>query len=134
MDIPKLREETPLCQNVIHFNNAGASPMPQPVYERLVTYLQREKEIGGYEAQAEHQPEIEDAYRRLADLFGARPSELVQDQPKGGESTRTTRHLPSSESGHYTAPAQQRLRTVCCRLSKSKGPAGLERPQAMDRA
>jgi len=55
MDVAKLREETPLCQNVIHFNNAGASPMPQPVYERLVTYLQREREIGGYEAQAEHQ-------------------------------------------------------------------------------
>jgi cysteine desulfurase/selenocysteine lyase len=77
MDIAKLREETPLCQNVIHFNNAGASPMPQPVYERLITYLQREKEIGGYEAQAEHQQELEDAYRKLADLIGARPSELA---------------------------------------------------------
>jgi cysteine desulfurase/selenocysteine lyase len=77
MDIAKLRKETPLCQNVIHFNNAGASPMPQPVYERLVTYLQREREIGGYEAEAEHRPEIEEAYRRLADLIGARPSELA---------------------------------------------------------
>jgi len=77
MNIPKLREETPLCRNVIHFNNAGASPMPQPVYERLVTYLQREKEMGGYEAQAEHQQEIEDAYRNVADLVGARPSELA---------------------------------------------------------
>jgi cysteine desulfurase/selenocysteine lyase len=77
MDIAKLREETPLCRNVIHFNNAGASPMPQPVYERLITYLQREREIGGYEAQAEYQPEIEGAYRRLADLIAARPSELA---------------------------------------------------------
>lgn len=77
MDIAKLREETPLCQNVIHFNNAGASPMPQPVYERLIAYLQREREIGGYEAEAEHQPEIEEAYRRLAELIGARPSELA---------------------------------------------------------
>jgi cysteine desulfurase/selenocysteine lyase len=77
MDLPKLREETPLCRNVIHFNNAGASPMPHPVYERLVTYLQREQEMGGYEAQAEHQQEIEDAYRRLADLIGAQPSELA---------------------------------------------------------
>jgi len=77
MDIAKLREENPLCQNVIHFNNAGASPMPQPVYERLVAYLRREREIGGYEAQAEHRQEIEDAYRRLADLIGARPSELA---------------------------------------------------------
>jgi cysteine desulfurase/selenocysteine lyase len=40
VDIAQLREDTPLCRNVIHFNNAGASPMPQPVYERLVTYLQ----------------------------------------------------------------------------------------------
>ena len=77
MDIARLREETPLCHNVIHFNNAGASPMPQPVYERLITYLQREREIGGYEAQAEHRPEIEDAYRKLSDLVGARPSELA---------------------------------------------------------
>jgi cysteine desulfurase/selenocysteine lyase len=77
MDITKLREETPLCRNVIHFNNAGASPMPQPVYERLVAYLQREREIGGYEAEAEHRPEIEGTYRKLADLIGARPSELA---------------------------------------------------------
>jgi cysteine desulfurase/selenocysteine lyase len=77
MDIAKLRGETPLCRNVIHFNNAGASPMPQPVYEQLITYLQREREIGGYEAQAEYQPEIEGAYRRLADLIAARPSELA---------------------------------------------------------
>ena len=77
MDIARLREETPLCQNIVHFNNAGASPMPQPVYERLVTYLQREREMGGYEAQAEHQQEIEDAYCRLADLIGAQPSELA---------------------------------------------------------
>ena len=77
MDIARLREETPLCRNVIHFNNAGASPMPQPVYERFVTYPQREQEIGGYEAQAEHRPEIEEAYRQLADLVGARPSELA---------------------------------------------------------
>jgi cysteine desulfurase/selenocysteine lyase len=77
IDIAKLREETPLCRNIIHFNNAGASPMPQPVYERLVTYLQWEQEIGGYEAQAEHRQEIEGAYRRLADLIGAQPSELA---------------------------------------------------------
>jgi cysteine desulfurase/selenocysteine lyase len=51
--------------------------MPQPVYERFVTYLQREREIGGYEAQAEYQPEVEGAYRRLADLIAARPSELA---------------------------------------------------------
>jgi len=77
MNITKLLEETPLCQTVIHFNNAGASPMPQPVYQRLITYLQREREIGGYEAEAEHQPDIEEAYRRLAGLIGARPSELA---------------------------------------------------------
>lgn len=77
MDIAGLREETSLCRNVIHFNNAGASPMPQPVYERLITYLQREKEMGGYEAQAGHQPQIKAAYRRLADFIGARPSELA---------------------------------------------------------
>jgi selenocysteine lyase/cysteine desulfurase len=43
----------------------------------LPTYLQREQEIGGYEAQAEHQQGIEEAYRKLADLLGAQPSELA---------------------------------------------------------
>ena len=50
MNIDILRAQTPGCRGKIHFNNAGASLMPQPVIDSIVEHIQLEATIGGYES------------------------------------------------------------------------------------
>ncbi len=50
--VARLRDETPSCNKVIHFNHAGASLMPDPVFRAVTEHLELERKIGGYEAAA----------------------------------------------------------------------------------
>ena len=77
MNIDRLRAETPGCANVIHLNNAGAALMPQPVIDALFGHLQREVEIGGYEARAEAAERLEAVYDSLAALINAGRDEIA---------------------------------------------------------
>jgi cysteine desulfurase / selenocysteine lyase len=47
-DVDRLRADTPRCTNRVHFNNAGAGLMPEPVLAAMLEHLQLEAEIGGY--------------------------------------------------------------------------------------
>jgi len=40
IDVQRARRETPGCENVLHFNNAGAALMPQPVLHATIGHLQ----------------------------------------------------------------------------------------------
>jgi cysteine desulfurase/selenocysteine lyase len=77
LDVERARAETPGCRNVTHLNNAGASLAPQPVLEAVVDHLVLESEMGGYEAAAARQDEIEHAYDAIARLLGARREEIA---------------------------------------------------------
>lgn len=78
VELARLRAETPGCARVAHFNNAGASLPPAPVLDVHLTHLQREAEIGGYEAQEEAQARIEAVYASVARLIGAAgPDEIA---------------------------------------------------------
>jgi cysteine desulfurase / selenocysteine lyase len=76
-DIAKARRDTPGCENVLHFNNAGASLMPDPVLNAVVKHLQLEASIGGYEAKERELERIEHVYEAAASLINCRPSEIA---------------------------------------------------------
>lgn len=77
VDVRRARAETPGCDSVAHFNNAGAALMPQPVLDAVRGHLDREATIGGYEAEAEAGERLRSVYADLAGLIGARPNEIA---------------------------------------------------------
>lgn len=50
LDLTQLRADTPGTHDVIRFNNAGASLMPQVVLDTITHHLRQEARLGGYEA------------------------------------------------------------------------------------
>ena len=76
-DIERARSETPGCKHVIHFNNAGAALMPQPVLDSVNQYFQLEATTGGYEAAEQSHEKIEQVYDQVAGLVNGRSHEIA---------------------------------------------------------
>jgi cysteine desulfurase / selenocysteine lyase len=77
IDIFRARQETPGCEQVLHFNNAGAALMPRQVLEAVIGHLRCEAEIGGYEAvEAEHNA-VEHVYDAASLLIGCQRDEIA---------------------------------------------------------
>ena len=77
IDIDKIRADTPSCENVLHFNSAGSSLMPTPVFDALQNVLRDENEVGGYEAERRAQDDIAAFYTEFASLLNASPNEIA---------------------------------------------------------
>lgn len=77
IDVARLRAETPGCEMVRHFNNAGGSLPPQPVLDAVISHLQREALQGPVEAGNAAAAAIDDAYAAAADLLNCRPHEIA---------------------------------------------------------
>jgi len=76
-DLARARWETPGCEKVMHFNNAGAALMPQPVLDAVVSHLQLEAAIGGYEAKNRELEATERVYDAAARLINCKPDEIA---------------------------------------------------------
>src|SRR6266853_6231317 len=76
-DLQRARQETPGCEHVLHFNNAGAALMPQPVLDATTGHLQLEARIGGYEAEERAHDAIEHVYDAAAALVGCSRDEIA---------------------------------------------------------
>ena len=77
IDIAKARRDTPATAKIVHFNNAGAALPPQPVVAAQIAHIQREAEIGGYEAADEAQPRVAKIYASIARMIGAGAGEIA---------------------------------------------------------
>ena len=77
IDLQKVRNDTPGIANILHFNNAGSSLMPQSVLDAVIAHLQLEARIGGYEAAAEARERIEHIYDAVATLINCSRDEVA---------------------------------------------------------
>ena len=77
LDSEALRQATPGCQGLIHFNNAGCALPAAATLEAVIQYLRREAEIGGYEAAEENHTRLQDTYASVARLIGADEAEIA---------------------------------------------------------
>lgn len=77
IDVRRARAETPGCEEVLHFNNSGASLMPLPVIEALKNHLDLETRIGGYEAEKQAQDAIEHTYDSIAEMLNCAREEIA---------------------------------------------------------
>ncbi len=77
IDIAKARRDTPATAKIVHLNNAGAALPPQPVVAAQIAHIQREAEIGGYEAADEAQPRVANIYASIARMIGAGADEIA---------------------------------------------------------
>jgi selenocysteine lyase/cysteine desulfurase len=77
IDLARARRETPGCENVTHFNNAGAALMPAPVLDAVVEHLRLEAWIGGYEAKDRRLEQVEHVYAAASRLIGCEPDEIA---------------------------------------------------------
>jgi selenocysteine lyase/cysteine desulfurase len=77
MDIDGYRQDTPGCAHRMHFNNAGASLMPEPVIKAMQQYLEQESITGGYETAELRAAEIMGFYTSTADLLNCRSQNIA---------------------------------------------------------
>ena len=77
LDIDAIRADTPACHSILHFNNAGASLMPQPVYHAVLNHLNSENTVGGYEAERRASEDLNAFYTEFAQLLNASADEIA---------------------------------------------------------
>lgn len=75
--ITQLREDTPGCRHVLHFNNAGAALPPFPVLNAIKQHLDLEASIGGYEALHAEQEKVTKFYDNVAQLINCEREEIA---------------------------------------------------------
>jgi selenocysteine lyase/cysteine desulfurase len=71
LNINQIRQETPACQHLIHFNNAGASVNPNSVIQTIKDYLDEEAQVGGYELARIRANDVNAFYTETARLLNA---------------------------------------------------------------
>jgi len=76
-DLQRARRETPGCEQVLHFNNAGASLPPHQVLDATIAHLQLEARIGGYEAAEQQEAALRHTYEAAAGMIGCSREEIA---------------------------------------------------------
>lgn len=77
LNIIEERNQTPAVSSLIHFNNAGASLMPNVVVDGVKKYIDSEASQGGYETARHFAKELDLFYDYTAKLINSRSEEIA---------------------------------------------------------
>ena len=77
IDLKIARAETPGCDKLIHFNNAGCALSPYSVIDSVTKHLQLEQQIGGYEAATQAKEKVRNFYAQLAQFLNCKSTEIA---------------------------------------------------------
>lgn len=77
LDLQRLRADTPGCDRLTHFNNAGASLPPSVVLDTVSRHQQLETQLGGYEAGDAVASQTAAVYASVARLLNSRADEVA---------------------------------------------------------
>jgi selenocysteine lyase/cysteine desulfurase len=77
MNLHQIRQDTPACEHVIHFNNAGAALMPKQVADSVRNYITEEENYGGYEVADRYKNELEMFYEYGAQLLNCKKTNIA---------------------------------------------------------
>ena len=77
LNIHQIRQDTPACQNLIHFNNAGASLNPTSVIQKVKEYLDEEAQVGGYELARIRANDVNAFYTEIARLLNTQAHNIA---------------------------------------------------------
>ena len=77
IDVASVRADMLACKEIVHFDSAGASLMPDPVFTAIKAHLELERRVGGYEAERQAANQLEDLYSEFAALLSCEPQEIA---------------------------------------------------------
>jgi len=77
INIDLARRDTPATLQKLHFNNAGAALMPEPVLAAVIDHLKLEAQIGGYEAANQEERRLDGVYDSIAMLISCHRDEIA---------------------------------------------------------
>jgi selenocysteine lyase/cysteine desulfurase len=97
MNIDLIRKQTPGCKGKIHFNNAGASLMPQPVIDSMIEHIHLEAVLGGYESADLKAKEIAGFYDSTAQLLNCAAKNIAFTSSATNSFSRALSCIPFSE-------------------------------------
>jgi selenocysteine lyase/cysteine desulfurase len=97
MNIEQLRAQTPGCKTKLHFNNAGASLMPQSVIDAMIQHIELEAAIGGYESSDLKAKDVEGFYESTARLVNSKASNIAFTSSATNSFARALSCIPFQE-------------------------------------
>ena len=97
INIEQLRAETPGCKTKIHFNNAGASLMPEAVTQAIVRHIELEATMGGYESSDKMSEEISGFYESAAQLINGKAQNMAFTSSATNSFARALSCIPFQE-------------------------------------
>jgi len=120
MNIEPLRTQTPGCKTKIHFNNAGASLMPQSVIDAMQQHLQLEAMVGGYEAADSKSMEISAFYESAARLINCKAVNIAFTSSATNSFARALSCIPFQEGDSIVLANEDYISNQVAFLSMQK--------------